>query len=157
MHLQTSRKVFESEVHARLVGRMLGIVYWVINITYLIKESLEVAEYYFRYLLRQDASTTEHIHMVETVLSCLVVAVIAIFFALENIVLLCKTFGQERSFLKCYVCVNCQNRKWRRIRLNQAVHVKECPPTKPTLQPMEVMNLKKNKDKNKAEATKKDQ
>ena len=39
-------------------------------------------------------------------------------------------------------------------------HVKECPPTKLTLQPMEVkavfLNLKKNKDKNKADATKKD-
>ena len=57
MHLQTSRKVFESEVHARLVGRMLGIVYWIINIAYLIKESLIVVKYYFRYLLSQDANT----------------------------------------------------------------------------------------------------
>ena len=84
MRLQTSRKVFESEIHARLVGRTLGIVYWIINITYLIKKSLVVAEYYFRYLLSQNASTAEQIQVVETVLSCLVVIVITIFFALEG-------------------------------------------------------------------------
>ena len=123
MCLQTSRKVFESEIHARLVGRMLGIVYWIINVTYLIKESLVIAEFYFRYLLSQDASTTEQIHMVETVLSCLVVVVITIFFALKSIVLLCITFGQEKCLLKPHVCVNCQNKKWQKIRLNQAVHV----------------------------------
>ena len=40
-------------------------------------------------------------------------------------------------------------------------HVKECPPAKIALQPMEVkavlLNLKKNKDKDKADTTKKDQ
>ena len=91
MCLQTSRKVFESEIHAKLVGRTLGIVYWIINITYLIKESLIVVEYYFRYLLSQDNSTTEQVQVVETVLSCLVVVVITIFFALDTIVLLCIT------------------------------------------------------------------
>ena len=123
MCLQTSRKVFESEICARLVGRMLGIVYWIINITYLIKESLEVAEYYFRYLLSQNAGAAEQIQVVETVLSCLIVVVITIFFALERIVLMCITFWQEKSLLTPHVCVNCQNRKWRKIRLNQAVHV----------------------------------
>ena len=87
MCLQTSRKVFESEIHARLVGRMLGIVYWIINITYLITESLVVVEYYFRYLLSQNDSTTEQIQVVETVLSCLVVVALTIFFALETIVI----------------------------------------------------------------------
>ena len=123
MQLQASRKVFESEIHARLVGKMLGIVYWIINVTYLMKESLVIIGYYFRYLLSQNASTTEQIHMVETVLSCLVVIVITIFFALESIVLLCKTFGQQKRFLKPHVCVNCQNRKWQKTRLNQAVGV----------------------------------
>ena len=37
MPLQTSRKVLESEIRARLAGRMLGIVYWIINVTYLIE------------------------------------------------------------------------------------------------------------------------
>ena len=121
--MQTSRKVFEPEIHARLVGRTLGIVYWIINIIYLIKESLEVAEYYFRYLLSQNTGAAEQIQVVETVLSCLVVIAITIFFALERIVLMCITFRQEKSLLTPHVCANCQNRKWQKIRLNQAVHV----------------------------------
>ena len=123
MHLQTSRKVFESEICARLVGRMLGIVYWIINITYLIKENLVVVEYYFRYLLSQNDSTMEQIQVVETVLICLAVVVITIFFALDTIVLMCITFRQEKSLLKPHICANCQNKKWQKTRLNQAVHV----------------------------------
>ena len=123
MHLQTSRKVFESEVCARLVGRMLGIAYWIINIAYLIKESLIVVGYYFRYLLSQDASTTTQVQVVETVLSYLVVIVITIFLALDAIVLMCITFRQEMNLLKPHICANCQNKKWRKIRLNQAVRV----------------------------------
>ena len=123
MRLQTFRKVFESEIRATLVGRTLGIVYWIINVTYLIKESLVVAECYFRYLLSQNASAGEQIQVVETVLSCLVVIVITIFFALERIVLMCITLGQEKSLLTPHVCANCQNKKWRKIRLNQAVCV----------------------------------
>ena len=110
MHLQTSRKVFESKIHARLVGRTLGIIYWTINVTYLIKESLVVVGYYFRYLLSQDASTVEQIQVVETVLSCLVVVVITTFFALETIVLMCITFHQEKSLLTPHIFVNCQNK-----------------------------------------------
>ena len=112
MQLQTSRKGFEFKIHARLVGRMLGIVYWIINVTYLIKESLVVAEYYFRYLLSQNTSAVEQIHVVETVLSCLIVIVITIFFALERIVLMCITFGQEKNLLTPHVCANYQNKKW---------------------------------------------
>ena len=123
MHLQTSRKNFESKIHTRLVGRMLGIVYWIINVTYLIKESLVVAEYYFTYLLSQNANAAEQIQVVETVLSCLVVVVITIFFALERIVLMCITSGQEKSLLTPHVCANCQNKKWQKKRLNQAVCV----------------------------------
>ena len=123
MHLQTSRKVFESEIRARLVGRMLGIVYWIINVAYLIKESLIVVEYYFRYLLSQDANTTTQIQVVETILSCLVVIVITIFFALDAIVSMCITFRQEKNLLKPHICANCQNKKWQKTRLNQAVRV----------------------------------
>ena len=112
MRLQISRKVFESEVHTRLVGRMLGIVYWIINVTYLIKESSEVVVYYFRYFLSQNDSTAEQIQVVETVLSCLVVVAITVFFALDTTVLLCKTFHQEKSLLTPHICVNCQNKKW---------------------------------------------
>ena len=123
MHLQTSRKLFESKIHARLVGRMLGIIYWIINVTYLMKESLVVAEYYFRYLLSQNTNAAEQIQVVETVLSCLVVIVITTFFALKRIVLTCITFGQEKSLLTPHVCMNCQNKKWQKKRLNQAVRV----------------------------------
>ena len=123
MRLQISRKVFESEIRARLVGRTLGIVYWIINVTYLIKESSEVVAYYFRYFLYQNDSTTEQIQVVETVLSCLVVVAIIVIFALDTTVLLCKTFCHEKSLLTPHICANCQNKKWQKIRLNQAVRV----------------------------------
>ena len=123
MHLQTSRRVFKSEICAKLVGRTLGIVYWTINVAYLIKESRIVVEYYFRYLLSQDASDTTQIQVVETILSCLVVIVITIFFALDAIVSMCITFRREKNLLKPYICANCQNKKWQKTRLNQAVHV----------------------------------
>ena len=123
MHLQTSRKVFESEIHARLVGRILGIAYWIINVAYLLKESRIAVEYYFKYLLSQDASDRTQIQVVETILSCLVVIVITIFFALVAIVSMCITFRQEKSLLKPHICANCQNKKWQKIKLNQAVCV----------------------------------
>ena len=123
MYLQTSRKVFESEICARLVGRTLGIVYWTINVAYLIKESQIVVEYYFRYLLSQDANTATQIQVVETVLSCLVVLVITIFLALGAIVSMCITFRQERNLLKPRICANCQDKKWRKTRLSQAFSV----------------------------------
>ena len=123
MHLRTSRKIFESEIHARLVGRMLGIVYWIINVVYLIKESQIVVEYYFKYFLSQDIGHTTQMQVVETIFSCLVIVVITIFFMLGAIVSLCITFRQEKNFLKPHVCANCQNKKWQKIKLNQAVHV----------------------------------
>ena len=123
MHLRTSRKVFKSKIYARLIDRMLGIIYWVINTIYLTRESFVIVGYYFRYLLNQNASTAEQIHMVETIFSYLVVVIITIFFALESVVLLCKTFRQEKSLLTSHNCAHCQDRKWRKINLNQAVHV----------------------------------
>ena len=102
---------------------MLGIIYWTINITHLIKESLVMVEYYFRYLLSQDASAVEQIQVVETVLSCLVAIVIAIFLALGRIVLMCIVFRQEKSLLTPHVCANCQNKNWQKKRLNQAICV----------------------------------
>ena len=123
MHLRTSRKIFESEIHARLVGRTLGIVYWIINVVYLIKESQIVVEYHFKYLLSQDIGRTTQTQVVETIFSCLVIVVITIFFALDAIVSLCITFRQEKNSLKPHICVNCQNKKWQKIKLNQAVRV----------------------------------
>ena len=123
MHLQTSRKVFKSEIHAKLVGRTLGIVYWIINVAYLKKESLIVVEYYFRYLLSQDVGDTTQIQVVETTLSYLVVIVITVSFVLDGTVVMCITFRQEISLLKPHICANCQNKKWQKLKLNQAVHV----------------------------------
>ena len=71
-----------------------------------------VVEYYFKYLLSQDADITTQIQVVETVLSCLVIVVITIFFVLDAIVSLCITFRQEKSFLKPHICANYQNKKW---------------------------------------------
>ena len=123
MHLRTSRKVVKSEIHARLLGRILGILYWTINVIYLIEESQIVARYYFRYLLSQDINTTTQVQVVEFVLSYLVIVIITILFALDAIVSLCITFRQEKSLLKPHICTNCQKKKWRKIKLNQAVCV----------------------------------
>ena len=112
MHSQISRKIFESEICARLVGRTLGIVYWIINVACLIKESQIVVEFYFKYLLSQDIGHTIQVQVVEIILSYLAVLVITIFFVLDAIVSLCITFGQEKKFLKPHICVNCQNKKW---------------------------------------------
>ena len=122
MHLQTSRKVIESEIRARLTGRILGIVYWIINIVCLVRESQLVVEYYFQYLLSQDTGHIIQIQVVEIILTYLVVVVITVFFALEAIVSLCITFRQE-NFLKRRICANCQKKKWQKIKLNQAVRV----------------------------------
>ena len=123
MPLHPSRKIYESEIHTQLVSRILGILYWIICTTYLVKESLVVVDYYFEYLLSQDIDMAERIRVVETVFSCLVVIVIAIFLALERIVLMCKVFGREKSLLKPNTCENCQRMKCRRKRLNRVVHV----------------------------------
>ena len=123
MHLQTSRKVIESEICARLIGRILGIVYWIISIACLVRESQLVVEYFFQYLLSQDTGYIIQIRVVEIILTYLVVVVITVFFALEATVSLCITLRQEKNFLKPRICTNCQKKKWQKIKLNQAVHV----------------------------------
>ena len=123
MHLRTSKQVVKSEIRARLVGRILGILYWAINVVYLIEESQIVAGYYFRYLPSQDTNTTTQVQVVEIVLSYLIIVIITILFALDAIVSLCITFRQEKSLLKPHICTSCQKKKWRKINLNQAVCV----------------------------------
>ena len=123
MHLQTSRKVLKSEIRARLIGRILGMVYWIISIACLVRESQIVVEYYFQYLLSQDTSHIIQIQVVEIILTYLVVVVLTIFFALEAILSLSITFRQEKSLLKPHICTSCQKKKWRRINLNRAVRV----------------------------------
>ena len=163
MALHSSRKTCMSEIYAQLVGRALGILYWVICTTYLVKESVAVTDYYLGYLLSQDVDTAEKTQVVETVFSCLLVIVIAIFLALERIVLMCKVFEEERSFLKPYVCINCQRMKYQKKNLNQVFHVKESPSVKTVFYAMNVkavfLRLKtstnQNKNKNKTDTTKK--
>ena len=123
MHLRTSKQVVKSKICARLVGRILGILYWATSVVYLIEESQIVARYYFRYLLSQDVNTTTQVQVVEIVLSYLIIVIITILFALDAIVSLCITFRQEKSLLKPHICTNCQKKKWRKINLNQAVCV----------------------------------
>ena len=123
MHLRTSKQFVKSEIRARLVGRVLGILYWVTSVAYLIEESQIVARYYFRYLLSQDANTTTQVQVVEIILSYLIIVIITILFVLDAIVLLCITFRQEKSLLKPHICTNCQKKKWQKINLNQAVRV----------------------------------
>ena len=82
-----------------------------------------MVKYYFRYLLSQDTSHTIQIQVVEIILSYLAVVVITIFFALDVIVSLCITFRQEKNLLKPRICANCQEKKWQKIKLNQAVCV----------------------------------
>ena len=123
MHSQTSRKIFETEICARLFGRILGIVYWTINVVYLIKESQIVVKYYFKYLLSQDVSCTAQIQVVEIILSYLAVVLITIFFVRDAVVSLCIAFRQEKKFLKPQICANCKKKEWQRINLNQAVCV----------------------------------
>ena len=168
MCLRTSRKVFESEIHARLIGRTLGIVYWVTNVIYLMKESLVIVEYYFGYLLSQNASTTRQIHVVETPqlfgscsynhFLCLGKCSVTVQNLLSgeklaNTSYLCTLPRQKmakdkvESGCPCWHCL-------------AKTHVKECPPAKPALQMVKVkvifLNLEKNKnkDKNKTNATK---
>ena len=159
MHLRTSRKVVKSKIRARLVGRILGILYWAINVVYLIEESQIVVRYYFRYLLSQDTNTTTQIQVVEIVLSYLVIVIITILFALDAIVLFCITFRQE-EFVETSYLYKLSEKEMVKDKTKSSCpcwhcmakgHVKECPPAKPKLQAIEVktvlLNLEKTKTK----------
>ena len=123
MCLHISRRLFESAVHIRLFGRALGIIYWVINILYLTKESFVITEYYCKYLLSQDISEAEYIQVIEIMSSSLIVVNITILLAVERVVLMIIIFLQEKSLLTSRVCSNCKPKEWQRKRLKWAVHV----------------------------------
>ena len=118
MHLHISKEVFDSAVCARLVGWALGIIYWVISVTCLAKESLVMLKYYCRYLPSQDVNSAEQVQVVETIFSCLTVIIITIFLAVEKIVLMSITFVQEKSLLTPHISANCQHKKWQKKKLN---------------------------------------
>ena len=108
-------------IHVRLFGRALGIIYWVINIIYLIKESFVVTEYYCKYLLSQDIGEVEYTQVIEIVLSGLIVVNVTILLAVERVVLMIIVFLQEKSLLTPHICSNCKPKEWQRKRLNWAV------------------------------------
>ena len=122
MHLHLSRELFKSAIHVRLVGRALGIAYWVTIVLYLIKESFVMTEYYYRYLLSQDIGEAEYIQVIETVFSGLIIVNVTIFLAVKRVVLMIIVFLQEKSLLTPHVCSHCKPKEWQRKRLKWAVH-----------------------------------
>ena len=56
------------EIYARLTGRILGITYWTVYLTYFIWECVVEVDYYVKYLLDQDISITEQVQVIKTVL-----------------------------------------------------------------------------------------
>ena len=110
MHLHICRELFESAIRIRLLGRALGIVYWVISILYLIKESLIMTEYYCKYLLSQDIGEAEYIQVIEVVLSGLIIVNVTILLA--RVVSMTIVFLQEKSLLTPHVCPHCKPKEW---------------------------------------------
>ena len=99
MHWHVSKELFKSAIHVRLVGLALGIIYWVIGVTYLTKESFVMIRYYYKYVSSQNSHCIEHVQIVETIIYCLIVIGITILTAIERIVLKSITFIQERNLL----------------------------------------------------------
>ena len=109
------------KIYARLTGRILGISYWTAHVTYCIWEYVVIADYYVRYLLDQDISTTEQVQAIKTILCCLLSIAVAIPLATEKIVLMCGIFLTEKNLLKQPACPSCQKMKCQRENLNRAV------------------------------------
>ena len=109
------------EIYARLTGRILGILYWTVYVTYFIWECVVAVDYYVRYLLGQDISTTEQMQVIKTILCCLLSIAVAIPLASEKIVLMCSVFLTEKNLLEQPACPSCQEMKCQRENLNRAV------------------------------------
>ena len=88
------------KIYARLTGRILGIFYWTAFVTYFMWECVVIADYYVRYLLDQDISTTEQVQVIKTNLCCLLSITVSILLASEKIVLMCGIFLTEKNLLK---------------------------------------------------------
>ena len=65
------------EIYARLTGRRPGISYWTVFMTYFILECVITVDYYVRYLLGQDISVIEQVHVIKTILCCLLSMAVA--------------------------------------------------------------------------------
>ena len=79
-------------IYAMLTDRILGISYWTVHMTYFICECVVITDYYVRYLLDRDISTTEQVQVIKTILCCLLSIAVAISLASEKIVLMCGIF-----------------------------------------------------------------
>ena len=76
------------EIYARLTGRILGISYWTVLMTYFISECVITVDYYVRYLLGQDISVIEQVHVIKTIFCCLLSMAEATPLASEKIALM---------------------------------------------------------------------
>ena len=110
------------KVYARLTGRILGISYWTVYVTYFIWECVVAVDYYVRYLLDWDIIITEQVQVIKTILCCLLSTAVAVPFISEKIVLMCSIFLTEKNLLKQPTCPSCQRIKCQRENLNRAVH-----------------------------------
>ena len=110
------------KIYTRLTGRILGISYWTAHVTYFMWECVVIADYYVRYLLDQDISTTEQVQTIKTILCCLLSIAVAVPLASEKIVLMCGIFLAEKNLLKQPTCPSCQRIKCQRENLSRAVH-----------------------------------
>ena len=123
MHWHVSREFFESVLRIRLAGIAIGIVYWIINATYLTTESFVVIRYYYEYLSSQNNHHITYIQIVETIIYCLVVIGVTILIIVERIVLMCITFIQEKSLLTPHTCTKCRYKAWQKKKRQQLNYV----------------------------------
>ena len=110
------------KIYTRLTGRILGISYWTVYVTYFVWECVAAVDYYVRYLLDQDISVIEQVQVIKTILCCLLTIAVAISLASEKIVLMCSIFLDEKNLPKQPTCPSCQRIKCQRENLNRTVH-----------------------------------
>ena len=110
------------KIYARLTGRILGISYWTVYMTYFTWECVVAVDYYVRYLLGQDISVIEQVQVIKTILCCLLSTAVATPLASEKIMLMYGIFLAEKNLLKQPTCPSCQRMKCQRENLNRAVH-----------------------------------
>ena len=87
------------EIYARLTGRILGISYWTVYVTYFMWECVVVVDYYVRYLLGQDIRVIKQVQVIKTILCCLLSTAVAVPLASERIVPMCGIFLAEKNLL----------------------------------------------------------
>ena len=87
------------EVYVRLIGRTLGIFYWIVFVILYIRECEIIIVFHARYLLDQGINTAEQVQVVKTILCCLLSMVVVIPLASEKIISLYHILLVEKDFL----------------------------------------------------------